>query len=242
MSKKEAIFHAARTLMLEQRYGVLSTISKAVKGYPFGSVVPYCTDQTGTPIILISNIAQHTKNIMADSRVSLTILDHSADNVQANARLTLLAQAFPPGMRKDEVADRYYRYFPESKDYHQTHDFGFFRLNLEKVRYIGGFGEIHWLKPEPFQCDNPFDNDSECGIINHMNEDHQSAMRHYLSNLKSVQPADEVPVVMSGIDSEGFDLFAEGRHYRFSFDQPVSNGEEARQELVRMARSGKRVE
>ena len=151
MTSFEPHYKAARALFLEQKHGVLSTISKTVAGYPFGSVVPYSIDQSGSPIILISDIAQHTKNIMADGRVSLTILDYATADIQANARLTLLAQAFPPIMMKEEIAARHYRYFPESRDYHRTHDFGFFRLNLKKIRYIGGFGEIHWLKDQGFQ-------------------------------------------------------------------------------------------
>ena len=61
--------------MLEENFGVLSTISVDVEGYPFGSVTPYCMDRMSRPIIYISPIAQHTKNIVADSRVSLTVIE-----------------------------------------------------------------------------------------------------------------------------------------------------------------------
>ncbi len=238
MTSFEPHYKAARALFLEQRHGVLSTISKAVSGYPFGSVVPYSVDQSGSPIILISDIAQHTKNIMADGRVSLTILDHSSDDLQANARLTLLAQAFPPIMMKDEIADRYYRYFPDAKDYHKSHDFRFFRLNLEKIRYIGGFGEIHWLKAKAFSNENPFENDEELRVVNHMNEDHQKALRHYLRAFKDVTVGEDSSVTMTGIDAEGFDVRNGARHYRFNFDEPVETGQQAREALVKMARSG----
>ena len=79
----------ARRLFLQQSFGVLSTISLDVPGYPFGSVTPYCADRQCRPVIYISRIAQHTRNVLADPRVSLTILEHGdSDDVQARGRLT----------------------------------------------------------------------------------------------------------------------------------------------------------
>src|SRR5438270_2855754 len=85
--------NAARRLLLEQSFGVLSTISLDVPGYPFGSITPYCVDQQCRPVIYISTIAQHTRNILADPRVSLTVFDSngSSDDVQARGRLTFIA-------------------------------------------------------------------------------------------------------------------------------------------------------
>jgi len=88
---------AARQLLLHESFGVLSTISVDVPGYPFGSVTPYCVDQDCQPIVYISTIAQHTKNILADSRVSLTVIesDDESDDVQARGRVTYIAKAVP---------------------------------------------------------------------------------------------------------------------------------------------------
>src|SRR5260370_42268326 len=91
--------NAARQLFLQQSFGVLSTISLDVPGYPFGSVTPYCTDRQCRPIIYISRIAQHTGNILADSRVSLTVFESNgeSDDVQARGRVTLIGDARPLG-------------------------------------------------------------------------------------------------------------------------------------------------
>ena len=88
---------AARELFLQQSFGVLSTMSIDVPGYPFGSVAPYCADAQSRPVIYISQIAQHTRNILADSRLSLTVVDNNADSddVQARGRVTLIANALP---------------------------------------------------------------------------------------------------------------------------------------------------
>src|SRR5204862_254245 len=105
---------AARQLLLQESFGVLSTISIDVPGYPFGSVTPYCVDRECRPIVYISTIAQHTKNILADSKVSLTIVEASSDSddVQARGRLTVLADAKPVTRSDTSVRDRYLRHFP----------------------------------------------------------------------------------------------------------------------------------
>src|SRR5215475_7012243 len=104
---------AARRLFLEQSFGVLSTISMDVPGYPFGSVTPYCADERCRPLIYIANIAQHTQNILADSRVSLTVVDRTdhSEDVQAQGRVTYLADARPIGTEDVRIRERYFRYF-----------------------------------------------------------------------------------------------------------------------------------
>ena len=92
MTKTIDHVRAARELLLRNSFGVLSTISLDVPGYPFGSVTPYCFDENGQLIIYISHIAQHTRNIMADPRLSLTVLeDADSDDVQARGRVTYIA-------------------------------------------------------------------------------------------------------------------------------------------------------
>ncbi len=121
---------AARQLLLQESFGVLSTISVDVPGYPFGSVTPYCVDRDCQPIVYISTIAQHTRNIIANPKVSLTVVEANSDSddVQARGRLTLLADARPVDPANTEIRDRYLRYFPSAVQYDGTHDFGFYRL------------------------------------------------------------------------------------------------------------------
>ena len=83
----------ARELLLKEYRGALSTLSKAMPGFPFGSVVPYCLEEQGRPLILISRIAQHTHNLQKDPKCSLLVGEREADDVQAVGRLTYLAEA-----------------------------------------------------------------------------------------------------------------------------------------------------
>ena len=202
-----------------------------------GSVTPYAFDRQGNLIILISNIAEHTKNIRADHRVSLTILAHDEPDVQTKGRVTLLADAHPLSLDALESQERYYRYFPESRDYHKAHDFAFHLLDLVRIRYIGGFGRIYWLEPEDFTVDNPFFQKEEARILDHMNEDHQASMRHYFRAFKKVDVDEDQAVEMVGIDGEGFDLRAQEKLRRFEFDRRVETLDQARQALVEMTKS-----
>ena len=60
-------------LLRHSYQGVLSTHSVQLQGYPFGSVVPFCLDKQGRVVVLISDLAQHTKNLKQDSRCSLLV-------------------------------------------------------------------------------------------------------------------------------------------------------------------------
>jgi len=228
--------HPARGLLLSQNYGVLSTLSVEVEGYPFGSVTPYCLNRQGQPVILISGIAQHTKNIIADSKVSLTVLEFGKENVQTHGRLTYLANAKRLEADEPHSKERYFRYFPSSRKYDEVHDFSFYELELVRARYIGGFGNIHWLNQEELLLANPFQAEEENGILQHMNKDHQSAMRHMLSAKRNVDCGKELEIAMVGIDAEGFDLMAANEIYRFSFPRQINSVDQAREELVAMAK------
>jgi putative heme iron utilization protein len=219
---------AARRLFLQESFGVLSTISLDVPGYPFGSITPYCADRQCRPIVYISHIAQHTRNILADSRVSLTLFDTNGgtDDVQARGRVTWIADARPVGLEELDIAERYFRYVPSARQYAGTHDFEFFRLDPVRIRFIGGFGQIHWVEPGEFMVSNPFSPAQENRIVQHMNDDHRDTLAHYVNGKTAV---------MAGIDGEGFDVLASGKKIRFHFDSAIRNMEEARQALISMA-------
>lgn len=227
----------ARELLLKEYRGVLSTHSKAMPGFPFGSVVPYCLDAEGRPLILISRIAQHTHNLKQDAKCSLLIGERGAEDVQAAGRLTLLAEArqLHDESEIEAAAQRYYRFFPQSRDYHRAHDFDFWRLEPVRWRFIGGFGAIHWL--DEVTQHNPFATDgSEASMVEHMNADHASAIAHYvqLAGLPEHEPAE-----MAGVDCEGFHLrIGQGLHW-LAFPTSCNNPGQVREALVALARADK---
>ena len=204
-------------------------------GYPFGSVAPYILDANCQPVILISTIAQHTKNILFDNKVSLVVTEGNADDLQTAGRVTYIGDAGKLGDENNDAMERYYEYFPQSRGYHKTHDFDFYTIDLQYLRYIGGFGEIFWVDKENFILPNPFSLEQERGMLRHMNKDHADAIRHYCDLYDIELPGNQDPV-MVGIDSEGFHIRLGKCIHRINFRNPVNTGENARKALVEMAR------
>lgn len=234
MASRAQALEDARRLLYAHADGILSTQSADMPGYPFGSVVPFCLDRRGMPVIQTAGIAQHTRNMRKDPKVSLIVFERDADDLQTAGRLTMLADATPLDEADDATRERYYRYFPDARDYNATHDFSFWRLVPRRLRYIGGFGVIHWLTPADLIVDNPFAPADEAGMVHHMNEDHTVAMRRYCTQGAITLPEDVTPV-LAGVDRLGFHLRLGARLVRFGFGAPVMSTADARREFVTMA-------
>ena len=143
----EVAVRAARALLAAESVGVLSTISVHRAGFPYGSVTPYALSAQGTPLLLLSRLAAHTKNLLADPRASLFVGDRTAaEDPQAGARVSLLGRvaSVAAGDQADARA-RYLTAWPRAADYLALGDFSFWRLDIEEARLIAGFGEIRWL-------------------------------------------------------------------------------------------------
>jgi heme iron utilization protein len=135
----DAVVH----LLHEASYATLATQSTQLAGYPYATALPCVVDETHCPLFCVSALAEHTKNLLADPRVSLSVVTPQNANVQTAARVTLLgtAERFVPS---PEGRARYLRYQPDAQQYLEL-DFMFFRLKPERLRYIGGIGQMGWL-------------------------------------------------------------------------------------------------
>jgi heme iron utilization protein len=124
----------------------LATQSLQMPGYPFATVVPNILDEQHRPVLLISALAEHTKNLLADRRVSISVIETGNANVLDGQRLTLVgdAEQFEPS---DALKARYLRYQPAAEQYLQL-DFMFFRIVPKRLRYIGGVGRMGWVEAE----------------------------------------------------------------------------------------------
>lgn len=233
----------ARALLRHVKHGVLGTLSRRHDGWPFGSIVPYALDRTGAPLILIASIAEHTRNIAADDRVSLLVHEDAVPgtDVQARGRLTILGRAETlPEAELDDAAARYLARVPSAADYFATHDFGFRRIQAMKHRFIGGFGSIFWLEPGELSFDPALDPLAKiaAGVIDHMNTDHADALLLLCKVHRGITPAS---VRMTGVDQWGLDLCtgAPEARVRVDFRQPATAAtiRERVVELVREARA-----
>lgn len=228
----------SRRFVRGQHSGVLSTISQRVEGFPFGSVAPFILDHCGCPVILISTLAEHTRNIDADPRVSLIVQPYSPD-MQVVGRVTLLGR----GQRLDEkttLGPRYLRFHPQAASYFAMHDFSFYRIVPVRIRYIGGFGKIHWVEPTRYLLPESALAAQEQDILAHMNNDHAENLRAFCRHVHAVETEQ---AVMIGIDPDGFDVrcTAAGQEsvLRFDFSEPVHDAQHARQALVALAQAAR---
>lgn len=123
--------------------GALGSNSLAVPGHPFVSLLSYVLDEACRPVFLLSGLAEHTKNLLADPRASLLVAEAPGGGLE-QARVTVLGTV--ARVESDALwRARFLRYSPESRDYLEWADFAFFRLEPVKARFIGGFGRMGWV-------------------------------------------------------------------------------------------------
>ncbi|CAA0359815.1 HugZ family pyridoxamine 5'-phosphate oxidase [Alteromonas sp.] len=228
MSMQDIAFQA-KQLSRTHHSGVLGTHSTSMPGYPFGSVVPYLLTPAGDAIIYISDIALHTRNIKANDKVSLTIFDAGEDDSQANGRVTIMGSA--ELAKQNDVKAQYFRLFPQAKKYEQTHDFNFYAIRTERVRFIGGFGKIHWVDKAYWSVEAQDWHGAPESMINHMNEDHQDAMQLILQHKKGVNV--EEPI-MHSVFPEGMHCGTEKQTWFVPFEALCVSSTDVRKALVKL--------
>ncbi|MBI4815283.1 MAG: pyridoxamine 5'-phosphate oxidase family protein [Deltaproteobacteria bacterium] len=216
----------ADELLHRARFGTLCTASLREEGWPFGSIVPYTVDSSGRPLVLLAGIAEHTRNLLAEPRVSLLVHERADDgDVQSRGRLTIMARAARlDESQTTEARARYLARVPQAVTYFETHDFEFYALEPHRLRYIGGFGKIHWLPVDRYRDRYQMDllAASAPPILSHMNQDHSEALRLIVRAFRSI---DAARAIMSSLDRWGFMVRTEQPDalLRFDFDSPADS-------------------
>lgn len=207
--------------------------------WPYASLVLVAVDHDLSPILLISDLAEHTKAIAADPRVSL-LFDGTGGLAQplTGPRVTLLGRA----TRTDDerLKRRFLRHHPDAGLYAGFRDFNVYEVSLERTHLVGGFGKIQWIEPAELLAVPALPElaAGEEGIVAHMNDDHADAVQLYAAKLLGLAGEGWT---MTGIDREGLDLRLNGAVARLAFDQPLRSAAEARPALVALvqrARAG----
>ena len=229
----------AKQFLRSTRSGVLSSFSAKFAGYPFGSVMPFVLGHDCQPIVLISTIAEHTKNIIANPKVSLLVFA-GAEDLHANGRLTLIGEAEQLDKNDADLMARYCRYFPESTGYLAMHDFQFYRIHIAQARYIAGFGKMSWMAGDKIVHINPQSNEIavlETSMIEHMNADHIESILLYCQHFHGVTPS---RISLIGVDCDGFDVEAvvdnDIKMLRFNFEAPIFDANSARAAFVALSK------
>jgi putative heme iron utilization protein len=226
---------SAKWLLRRSRQGALATVM-VNSGDPYCSLVNVAANPDAAPLLLISRLAVHTKNILADSRVSLMLDERVAGDPLEGARIMVAGRAEELSSEAATLARRrYLAAHPAAEAFVDFKDFAFFRIAPSGLHLVAGFGRIIDLKPEQFLTDIADASDlleAEASAVEHMNEDHREAMNLYATKLLGAEAADWR---CTGCDPEGMDMQADGRTLRLEFPERVKTGTELRKILVRLA-------
>jgi putative heme iron utilization protein len=225
----------ARSLLRRSRQGALATLMTG-SGDPYCSLVNVATDPEGAPILLISRLALHTRNLLGDSRVSLMLDERAEGDPLEGARIMLAGRA--EEAEGDDVAmlrRRYLNAHPSAEVFVDFKDFSFFRIRPSGAHLVAGFGRIVDLEPQQFLTDIADAGallEAEQDAIDHMNADHREATNLYATRLLGAEAADWR---CTGCDPGGLDLQAGAITLRLDFPERVTGPGELRKMLVRLA-------
>jgi putative heme iron utilization protein len=138
----------ARELLRKVRVGVLATLSVRHGGsHPIASLAPFALDVRGEPVLLLSALAQHTRNLAADPRASLFVHDPAAaeQDPRTAPRLTLVGRVHSATQGEEPDAKaRYLARHPEARGLFAL-DFGLYVLEVHEAQLVGGFGAAGWI-------------------------------------------------------------------------------------------------
>jgi putative heme iron utilization protein len=230
---KETVDRGAlcRGLVRRQAHAMLATsLADEAGPRPYASLVAVACDLDASPLLLLSDLAQHSRNIAADPRVSLLFDGDArlAADPLAEPRLSLLGAA----ERVDDkrLLARFVARHPSAAQYAGFGDFHLYRVTIGRGHLVAGFGRIFWVEPGELR----FSGDgllaaAEDGIVAHMNADHADALALYATRLLGLAAGSWR---MTGIDPEGIDLRCAAEAARLDFAAPVVDAAGARQALI----------
>lgn len=233
MTQTRTLLEGAKMLLRQERFAVLSTHCVEHPGYPFGSLVPYALSARGEPLMFISALAEHTRNLVDNPRCCLTVLaeQHTRGDRQAHGRLTLLGHAGRvDGDAHEDAAARLRARHQGAEMALKLPDFALYSLALDHVRWVAGFGQMGWLGAHEFIQD-PSLKEIAGPILLHMNADHQEALRDLLLGRAGVEAHNPVLV---GVDAWGMDIREQegGTLHRIEFHECVHDAHGVRRAIL----------
>jgi putative heme iron utilization protein len=194
--------HQALHLLQQSATGTLATLACGSSGYPYPTLLPFACDVTHAPLILVSALAEHTQNLRADPRAGWLVHAQQGEDVLSAARLTVLGefQAYQPSAL---ALARYLRYQPQAQRYLDLGDFAFYRMQPERLRYIGGFATMGWLTAQDWDALEHLSDISEAQLVGELT--------------KALGPGTE----LLGVDCFGADLRIGKIRHRLKLDKPI---------------------
>ena len=229
-----------RRLMRGSRSAALSTGLVSFDAWPYGSMVTVAMDQGAAPLLLMSTLSDHTRNLLTDNRAALLFSGATRyRNPQRVARVTVLGRICKT--KKSKHAARFLSMHPEARAYSNFGDFDFYRMHIERAHWIGGFAQAHWLGGKIIAVKSSTVGAltaTESSICQHMNEDHGDALDLCVQQLLKRRGKGWE---MIGIDADGADLARDARFARLNFPYEIASSLEARETLVNLVAEARNV-
>jgi len=197
-------------------FAVMSTNSRTDPGFPGGSVVGFAPDEKGRPLFIFSKMSTHTQDILKDPKCSLTIASKEFKGA-ADGRVNLMGSVNRiPDDEIEASREKYLKKHP-SAFWVSFGDFLWFRMDVEKIRFVGGFARAGSISKEDYVDAKP-DPISEFGmkIANHMNEDHMDATIGMVAN--AIPGLEVTEAIITSVDSLG--MFVKVTRNPRASDQP----------------------
>lgn len=209
--------HAPLHLLHQVATATLATHAREPLGFPYPTLLPFAPDACHRPVILVSRLAEHTRNLLADPRAGFLVAHAPDGDVLNGPRQTLLGRFEPAAPDvAPALARRYLRYHPDAERYLALGDFTFWVMQVERLRYIGGFGAMGWIDGAELDALAPLSADDE----------------DELNGFFDAHPGRPEQLVLAGVDRYGADLRIGGVRTRFVFDAPQTDRESLRAVLA----------
>jgi len=235
----------ARTLVAAVTVGYLATLGEG--GDPWCSLVVYGPTADGDPVLLVSTMAEHGRNLAQDPRASLAINDPSAPGDPLDRpRITLAGRAVQPeGGAAEAALDAHVAAIPGARLYAGWDDFSLWVLEVERVRWVGGFARMDTVSPQAYRAAEPDPTQPIAAkALEHLNTSHGDALLAIARELASARGA--VAAVCTGIDRYGIDLSCTGAGQsaaaRVEFDTPLAQAADVRPATVELAQRARALQ
>ena len=241
LTDMKEVSRIARSFMRKWDSGVLSTQYETEgSDYPFGTLCPFVITEEGDVVVLISNIAVHTKNVKANHRVGFTVFDLEASHKQAAPRVCLVGDATIVDEEKEperyeQISEKYLTFFPMARNYFKAHDFYFYTIRPKHIHFIRTFGQIYNYSAEGnWTLPTPEWKGSEDSAIEHMNTDHKDTLMKYSRTFLDKETED---VTVMAVDGEGFHMKVEDKVHYLNFPTSAFDNAGLRREFVALAKN-----
>ncbi|MDX2258486.1 MAG: DUF2470 domain-containing protein [Hyphomicrobiaceae bacterium] len=226
----------ARISMRARPTAALGTLAADGRRTPYVSLVAVAFAADGSPLMLLSKLALHTRNLLADARASLLFdaTGGTADPI-SGARLTVMGRVGK--VAAEAASPRFLARHPGAAQYAGFSDFGFYRFDVDEAHFIGGFGKIVPMPGHALGVDTTAAGEllaAEAEIVAHMNDEHADAVALYAERIAGHGPQDG-PWRFTAIDPMGFDIAGRTVGCRIEFRERVLSPQDARRAFRALA-------